>query len=153
MEIYDLNSLKKGNDGLYNITEITFQDIDGVKYGTYPVQRHEEMRIDLICNSIYNNTNYVDVLLNVNRIDNPLNIKEGDVLIYPPANILDNFRFKDENKQITNILANPNKRSRKDNNRKEFIDRNYKLSPTILPEPSEPIIVRGDNIIIGENLF
>ena len=53
---------------------------------TYTVQTGEEMRIDLVMMSIYNDP-YVlkdtDIILFLNDIDNPLNINVGDVIRYP----------------------------------------------------------------------
>jgi galactitol-specific phosphotransferase system IIB component len=53
----------------------------------------QEMRIDLVLISMYgeipNAMDAVDIILAINGIDNPLNIKAGMILIYP--NNIDNI--------------------------------------------------------------
>ena len=68
----------------YDLNKLTFNHryVD-VQYATYKVQKGEEMRIDLVCESIYGSTSHIDIILNVNKISNPLNIKEGITIIYP----------------------------------------------------------------------
>ena len=78
MKIYDIDTLEKDDSGNYNLTQLTYQsDFNIVNYQQYEVQKGEEMRIDLVCQSIYGSLDYIDIILNANNIDNPLNIKEG----------------------------------------------------------------------------
>lgn len=136
MNIYDIDTLTKDSSGNYDLTQSTFQTLtDGsVRYSSYIVQRGEEMRIDLVCNSIYGNTNACDILLNVNEIDNPLNIKEGSIIIYPVEN-LDGLRYSENNnKEQIQTLANSNKATRKDKSRNNYQENNLNLPPTILEE-------------------
>jgi hypothetical protein len=155
MDIFDISELRKDESGMYDLTERTFQLIlDGsIRYAEYIVQKGEEMRIDLVCQSIYNNTNYVDIILNVNNIDNPLNIKEGTRLIYP-INDIDSLRYSepltDEN--IT-PLGNSNKSTKKDVKRKDYIKNGLSLPPTILEEGINVFNTDGDKIILGDGLF
>jgi hypothetical protein len=162
MKIYDLNNIKKvtqrydkelGQTDFYDLTESTFRSRVDVSYNYYYVQKNEEMRIDLVCYSIYNNTDYIDILLNVNEIDNPLNIKYGDVIKYPSDKDIPLFRVKTESKDITNTLINKNKSTRKDKNRNKYIEENFTLPPTVLQNTIEPVIQEGDNIVIGAGLF
>ena len=111
------------------------------------------MRIDLVCKSIYDNTDYVDIILNVNNIDNPLNIQEGTILIYPVGNI-DSLRYSDVKKQTSaEVLSNTNKQQRKDNNRKKYVENNLSLPPTILNERTQQYDISSDVIILGDGLF
>jgi len=155
MEIYDISTLLKDRDGNYDLTQITFElKLDGsINYGQYLVQRDEEMRMDIICQNIYGNTNYVDILCNVNNIDNPLNIKEGTLILFPINNV-ENLRYSEQNNTDNiKILANSNKSSRKDVNRKNYIDSDLSLPPTILEESQDQFDTQGPNIIIGNGLF
>ena len=55
----------------------------------YTVQKDEEMRLDLIIESIYGDISYyeyADILLYINGIDNPLNIRVGQKIYYPNLN-------------------------------------------------------------------
>jgi hypothetical protein len=156
MKIYDLETLGKV-DGLYDLTQITFElKLDGsIVYLPYTVQRGEEMRIDLVCESIYGNTDYIDILCDVNSIDNPLNIKEGTTILFPAnSDNIDLLRFSAGNKSdVVTTLSNPNKSTRKDSNRKKYIDNNSSLPPTVLNESTNQFGINGSDIVLGEGLF
>lgn len=156
MDIYDISTLNKDSSGNYDMTQNTFElKLDGsIKYGQYIVEEGEEMRIDLVCQKIYGDIKYVDILCNVNNIDNPLNIKEGSILIFPINNI-DSLRFSSKEKVSDDIkaLANSNKSSRKDDNRKTYNNNNLSLPPTILEDNIDQFDINGPNIVIGNGLF
>ena len=124
---------------------------------TYVVQRGEEMRIDLVMMSIYDDDyslKNIDVMLFINNIDNPLNIVAGDVIYYPPLEYLDSYRFSFEptsrvGENIRKALAVPNKTNVKDSNRRKFIENGYSLPPVVLDESKPPVRVEGDKIVIG----
>ena len=75
MKIYDIDNLLKKNNQYDLFTRTYKYSANGIQYSSYRVQKGEEMRIDLVCKSIYGNIDYVDIILNVNNISNPLNIK------------------------------------------------------------------------------
>lgn len=156
MDIYDISTLNKDSYGNYDLTQNTFElKLDGsIKYGQYIVEEGEEMRIDLVCQKIYGDIKYVDILCNVNNIDNPLNIKEGSILIFPINNI-DSLRFSSKEKVSDDIksLANSNKSSRKDDNRKIYNNNNLSLPPTILEDNIDQFDINGPNIVVGNGLF
>lgn len=162
MEIFDLNNIKKvtqkpdkdlGQTEFYDLTETTFKSRFDIPYSIYYVQKEEEMRLDLICYNIYKSTDYVDILLNVNEIDNPLNIKAGDIIKYPSSKDIELLRVRSESKETVKTLLNKNKSTRKDETRKKYIEENFTLPPTILPNPIEPVVQEGNNIVIGGGLF
>ena len=126
MKIYDIDTLEKDDSGNYNLTQLTYQsDFNIVNYQQYEVQKGEEMRIDLVCQSIYGSLDYIDIILNANKIDNTLNIKEGTIIIYPTGNV-DGLRYSDIKKQnAAEVLTNTNKQQRKDNNRKKYVENQY----------------------------
>lgn len=134
------------------MTESTYKDIPGLKYLQYVVQRGEDMRMDLVCNSIFGNTDYVDLLCSINRIENPLNIKEGVVLIYPATQI-ESLRITPVNKQDLADFANPNKTTRKDKSRLVYNQNEQNLPPTILPKSTKQFNTEGNQITLGANLF
>ena len=75
----------------------------------YIVKDHEEMRFDLIIESMYESTlyyEYLDVILYINDIDNPLNVLSGKIILYPPKENLDSYRMVI---QKTEILGDNNK--------------------------------------------
>lgn len=155
MKIYDIDTLLKNEDGYYDLTQSTFQlKLDGsVVYLPYTVQKGEDMRIDLICESIYGDIDYIDILCNVNNIDNPLNIKEGTVLLYP-LNKIDTLRYSNiDKKEVVKILSNSNKSTRSDNNRSKYIENNLSLPPTILEDKINQFNINSNDIILGDGLF
>ena len=161
MDIYDLGvkrvkqSLDKelGEEYFWDLTQSTFISRNDVSLNYWYVQQDEDMRIDLICYRIYNNTNNIDILLNINRIDNPLNIKNGDVLRYPSESDIYLFRVTEDEKQSVQKLLNRNKAPRKDSNRKDYVEQNYSLPPTVLQTPTEPVSIVGKDIVIGGGLL
>lgn len=157
MEIEDINKLKKV-DGLYDISQATFQYVNDVPLFEYIVQMGEEMRMDLVCSSIYKNKNikYIDILCSINNIDNPLNVKVGETIIYPAESDIIQFRYEDQISRESNIkeaFTKPNKSTRQDNNRKQYLENSTSLPPTMLDTPVDPFDLDGDNYIIGKGLF
>lgn len=159
MEIYDIDKLKKSiNGGLYDLNQATFLYNIDIPLFEYTVQMGEEMRMDLVCNSIYQNKNtkYVDLLCSINNIDNPLNIKVGQTIIYPDESDISKFRYEDSinrGDSIKEAFTKPNKSTRQDSNRKKYLENNTSLPPTILDNPIDPFDLDGDNYIIGKGLF
>lgn len=123
----------------------------------YIVQKGEQMRLDLVMMSIYDDSTVLkemDVLLFLNNIDNPLNINEGDVIYYPPVESLSSYRYsfsdsETNGRNITRALATPNKTTKKDSNRKKFIDNGFSLPPVVLDESKPPVRIENGNIVIG----
>ena len=150
MKIYDLNNIDKV-DGLYDLTQLTFRYDVGVPLSQYTVQKGEEMRMDLVCESIYNNTDYIDILCSINNIDNPLNIREGQIIVYPTSN-LDALRYSEPETEEINLISNSNKTTRKDTNRKKYLENNLALPPTTLKKRTNQFNIDGENIILGRGL-
>ncbi len=162
MEIFDLNNIKLieekfdkelGQTKFWDLTETTYQSRTDISYSFYYVESTDEMRIDLICNNIYGTTEFVDIILNFNEISNPLNIKAGDILKYPARDNIELLRYRKESKDLTKSLLNRNKAPRKDEGRKKYIDDNFSLPPTVLPNPIEPVVQDGNDAVIGGGLF
>lgn len=156
MDIFDITILKTDDNQLsdtkqsmYNLIEPTFTTKDLVKFTTI-VTREQEMRIDLVSYALYQSVNYVDLLLNINDIDNPLNIKEGDTLLYPPLEHLQYYRITPDTTTVNRRrLLSPNKSSKKDPNRQQYIENNYQLPPTFLDTPSNPVSTSAGKITIS----
>lgn len=147
----------KYNNGVYEIETPSFFYNTKIQLLSYVVQRTEEMRIDLVMQSMYGdgyNFEDLDVILYINGIDNPLNIREGATLLYPGISDIDYFRYYEkgnytENKKITEKLSVPNKTTRKDSSRENFVNSGYSLPPVVLQETKPPVRVSADKIIIG----
>ena len=126
--------------------------------GTYTVQRDEDMRMDLVMKSIYDDDIYtfkdIDIILYINNIDNPLNIREGMVLYYPESSLLADYRFYEEvntttSKSVKQRLGVLNKTTRVDEKRKKFIDSDYSLPPVVLPESRPSVTMDEFKIRVG----
>ena len=116
------------------------------------------MRPDLVIKAIYDldELDNLDVILYLNGIDNPLNIKEGMILLYPEYKDLEKFRYQITGNELTEkpssvqkLLSVPNKTTRTDNSRKKYIDNGFSLPPVVLQAPKEPVRLDGNNILVG----
>jgi hypothetical protein len=145
-------------NGGWDIFAPSFTSItDLTKLNVYEVQRGEEMRIDLVMKSIYDDPyslKDLDVVLYINNIDNPLNIREGMLLYYPEITQFINFRYYENSsntvsKSIKSQLGVLNKTTRKDENRKKFLDANYSLPPTVMKESKPAVTISNGNIFVG----
>ena len=107
-------------------------------------------------NSIYEMLEHIDIILRLNNIDNPLNIKEGMVLKYPTMGQFEFYRYsevlEDTNNETIKQLGvqnNPNKTTRVDPNRQNYIENDYSLSPVVLDTPREPVRIVDGRFSIG----
>lgn len=152
MVLYDINRLVRDirQDNLYDLFEPTFKSRNGFQMQTYLVTKSDEMRIDVIANEIYGTPNEADVLLSINGIDNPLNIKEGDTIMYVNYDTLQEYRVETiDNKEASNKLLNANKSTRKDPNRKNYVESGLVLTPTVQEVPQPPVRIENTQIVIG----
>lgn len=158
MDIISIASLKYNrNTQIFNFYYPVLYYFRKDDLNEYVVQPGEDMRLDLVMMSIYDDSsllNEMDVILFINNIDNPLNINEGDVIYYPAAEALSSFRFTFETassagQNIRKALATPNKTTKKDNNRKKFLDNGYSLPPVVLDESRPPVRLENGKIVIG----
>jgi len=155
MELYDINQLVK-NDGsgdFYDLFEIFFRIDELTNFKLYTVQRGEEMRMDLVCQSIYDNTQYVDFLCNLNKISNPLNIKFGDTMLYVDRDFIERFRVKPKTQTEQQVIAKSNRGTQQDKSRQDYIENNFSLPPNVLERPSEQVLIKGSVIKLGNGLF
>jgi len=154
MSFYDLNNLRKdvNQNSLYNFFDSTFKYFFGLTLYQYQVNPNEEMRIDVICNNLYNTTDYCDFLLDLNGIDNPLNILSGDSLLYVSQDQIDYFHVDESTaKTLRNTYLNANKISKIDTNREAYVANNLSLPPTFLQVPSDAVKIVGNKIVLGGN--
>ena len=135
------NDIKKDTSlitNLYDLFTVTFLYNTSVVLSDYTVTIDDEMRIDIVLSNMYNfdfinldsYLGDIDVILFINNIDNPLNIKEGMKLKYPSTHgDLDKFRYvlpsDMNNTSVTQQLATPNtpnKTTRVDKTRQNYIE-------------------------------
>jgi len=155
---------KSQTTGFYDLFTPTFISNPNIQLNQYIVTKDDEMRIDLVFANMYSIENSdlesyledIDVILYINNIDNPLNIKEGMVLDYPIIGELENYRYLPpttlSNNSITKQLGTPNtpnKTTRRDESRQNYIENDYSLSPVVLDTPREPVRIIDGRFSIG----
>ena len=153
--LYDLRGPRYGFFDLF--TQVIVRAYPTSSLSEYVVQKEEDMRIDLIMQSMYgedlNFFENIDIICFINNIDNPLNIFVGQKLYYPSPGELDSYRIttnsKNSSSRVKNKLAVPNKTTRKDNNRSKYVDNGYSLPPVVLNSPKAPVRVEGQSILVG----
>jgi len=138
--------------------------VDTKNLGSYTVKREEEMRIDLLFQNIYelessiilSYLGEIDIILALNNIDNPLNIKEGMVILYPPLGELYKYRKVDTDgekakEKVVKKLAVPNKQTKEDSSRKSYVENGYSLPPTVnsTPKPAVTFDTKNGKISVG----
>lgn len=156
MDLYDITTLQRVSPTqstiidsiLYDLTEPTFVFLGGAPLQT-TVLPEQEMRIDLVSFSIYGTTDYADLIMDLNNIDNALNIKAGDTINYISLDQLNYYRPAPNTPvQQRSILLNTNKSTQTDPNRQAFTENNYQLPPTFLQTPASPIVISQGNVTI-----
>jgi len=156
-------------DSVFDLTipSFVYVDIDitdgfnnTVTFNTITVEEKHEMRIDLLFMDMYDIDPYlsdvylgnIDIILALNNIDNPLNIKKGMEIKFPSLEQLDNLRIRPENdsfdkknnRSVRDRLVVPNKSTRKDSSREKFKESGYSLPPVVLRKPKKPVSITGD---------
>lgn len=153
MKVPDLDKLKKTtrSGSLYDLFEVRYQfpNLNGLGGNIYTVKRGEEMRMDLICQSIYGKTDYIDFLCFVNGISNPLNIGLNKLILYYPEENISAFIVEPKSDDITQVIAKANRGTKPDPSREQFLDNNLTLPPNILEQPVEQIVIKGSQIRLG----
>lgn len=167
MDIYSLYKQVRfdPDQNIYNLFQPTFIYNANVPLEEYEVTRDDEMRIDLIFLNMYqydvSMLQYylqdIDVVLFINNIDNPLNIKTGTILKYPNPEDFDRFRYNDDDLEnlssdVTKQLATPNlpnKATKVDPNRQAYLENDYSLPPVVLDVPREPVRIQDGRFSIG----
>lgn len=92
MDIKSLDNLKRIDNKTYELyVEVIVGD---AKFGVFPFtcQDRHSMRIDNVCQDIYQNLKHIDVILTINSILNPLTINEGDLIFFLDEKDVDNVR-------------------------------------------------------------
>ena len=97
---------------------------------------------------------FLDVILYINNIDNPLNVISGQKILYPPKESLDLFRINIDSTELlgddqnSKISGNHSKVNRVDKNRADFINNNYTLNPVQSWDNQSSVSLDGNDLII-----
>lgn len=167
--VFNPNSEETGsNYGIWDLTQasITFENVNSQLKTFVVVSEYFQMRPDLISLLNFGDQGKVGSLLKYNGISNPFAIKEGDVLLIPTQETVQEMFTAKKNKQQalpnSNTNKNPNqvfknnqeqKKFKVSEGRKKFLDEKIKNKPEmILPpnvsQPSEVPFIRKDGFFI-----
>lgn len=167
MDIISLNTQVdrlQEEGALFDLFKATIKNFyNGSELKEYIVPVEEEMRIDLIMKSMYDLefsmiSDYygeIDVLLIINNIDNPLNIKRDQVLYYPKLNDLSTYRITEEtdlsvgSNGALRAISYPSKKTRVDGSRSSYNQSGLALPPTAKGKPRDAASFKNGNYSIG----
>lgn len=165
MDFYSTHKFVRKNrkqNLLYDLFETGIAYRTDGNISVFTVEEWHEMRIDLIFKEMYQLEPYefddycenIDIILYINNIDNPLNIKKGMTLIYPPnKDALEYYRINDgiktKKKDSIPLLAVPNVSTKKDKNREKFKKGEYSLPPVATDVPKPPVVIQDGKIRVG----
>jgi len=162
MDIVSINSAKFDNElDVFNLISPSLFFRTDVRLSEFEVTIDNEMRIDLIFQSMYDlepNQVYlfenIDIILFINNISNPINIKSGMSLLYPEIEDFSKFRIEpskieEEKSSIKEKLVVPNKSTKKDKDREKFKENGFSLPPVVLETPRPPVRINGGRFSIG----
>lgn len=164
----DITSLQRDTKfdtkGMYDLFATTFFYNTTVPLKEYVVTMDDEMRIDLVFRNMYEielnilhlYLQDVDIILYINNIDNPLNLKEGMILRYPEIGNMDKFRYVPTTSQTSNDISkqlgvqnSPDKTNKVDSIRQQYIENDYSLPPVVLDTPKESVRLIDGRFSIG----
>lgn len=160
IEIELLNTTNKTRDGLYEIHVGNFDENVLYKFYSFILEEKHEGRPWLISNDLYQDTNQIDILCDINSIYNPLMFIKGQIVFYPEKNDLTSIRQAQNSNAISDIVkdfiksANVGKEQKKDTNRsadkaKEAeIEKQKKFIPPNIIKINDGNIQYGDGSII-----
>jgi hypothetical protein len=164
MDIKVLNEFVRFDEDLdlFDITQSYLVLRNDVSFSEIEVEEWHEMRVDLLFRDMYNLEPFeigvylgnIDIILFVNNIDNPLNIKRGMTLRYPSSlEDFDKFRFTEDPSSdrlsVKERLVVPNKSTKKDKSREKFKENGFSLPPTVLEKPRPPVRIENGQFSIG----
>ncbi len=158
MNIKYLRSILKFSNSLnrYNLEKPAYIYDTSIDLKEYIVQKGEEMRLDLIIESIYGDISYyeyVDVILYINGIDNPLNIQSGKSIYYPSTEVFDDLLLKPDidvkQNDVALAFSNSSKVSKIDPNRDKYVNNNFSLPPVVNKTPTQSVRVENGFIKMG----
>lgn len=153
MEIKNLENRRKGENKLYNLFTTVIADNKTFSVYEFVCTKRHDMRLDLVSQDIYNDTDQIDLLCIINNIMNPLTIQEGDVILFPEEDDIEELRSSDQ--IVEDMLeaiktANNGKTHKNDKNRqKDLKERRKKEKAKKLLPPN--ILENGNTNLRTEN--
>jgi len=135
----------------------------GLSYTAFKVPTDYVMRPDLISKSVYNTTQYAEIILKFNGISNPFSIDKGDLILVPNLDGAKEKIIKTESGHKSDLAKirnsykyiDPAKMPNKSDSLKDYDNRQIKnelLPPNIAEEGTTQIIQRNGRVYFGESV-
>lgn len=163
MDIKIINEFVRFDESLdlFDLTK-PYLYLANVNLSEIEVEEIHEMRVDLLLRDMYDLDPFevglylenIDIILFINNINNPLNIKVGMTLVYPSSlEDFDKYRFVEDpgepKDSVKERLVVPNKSTKKDPSREKFKENGFSLPPTVLDNPRPPVRIENGQISVG----
>lgn len=144
MKLYTLDNIKRNSNQnyLYDLFETKITQKSYTKVFWYMTTTEDAMRIDLICKRVYGSTDYVDEILTLNNIVDPLSITQGTLLLMFEPSDSTTLYVQDIDMSKDEDLVNVNKENKNDPGR----TKSKKLPSNIKQDPKK----RDINIDTGK---
>jgi len=104
------------DEDIIHLGAITYKIPDMVSYSLYKVSKSHVARPDLISKVVYGVDIYGDFICKVNGISNPFEINEGDIIIIPDLDYVNEFMMDDlynDSTKEDNNMPKPKTRNEK----------------------------------------
>lgn len=161
MRIKSLESARRNADGSYNLYFTATVNGVNIPILVFPCTARHDMRLDLICYDIYDNTDNIDLLCDLNGIINTFAVKDGDEILYVEEEFIETLTSSDS--YLSNIqeqlkTANKGKVYKTDTARQKDIEQRRKrekdkvyTSPTMLGAGDTNLRYENGNLILKPN--
>ncbi len=120
------------NENIYNYLDTTFEIPDTFMYDIVKITKDYIARPDLISYKAYNTDIYADVICKLNGISNPFELNEGDLLVIPTYEYLQEFIVKPndielEDTENTNVPISKKKNEKRKANEAVIGDKRFSI--------------------------
>jgi len=144
------------------VTTVKFKTIE--VDGTVIISEDLQMRPDLMSRIVYGNTNKFDLILKFNGVSNPFSLSEGQILLTGNELEMTNSYVTPASaasKDIRERFFDPNRLSKKDTKRLEYIKNKSKdianksvtnLPPNFAEVGSQEISIKDGKVIFGNDV-
>lgn len=154
MQIDSLEKLRRNDDGIYEFYIKQRPNTKAIPFFIFELTDRHDMRIDLVSLDLYESTDFIDVLCNINNILNPLTIQNGDIMFYTDA---ENIQEIQDSREILNDIkdtinsSNIGKQYKQDKARQNDITKRRQTEKDKKFIPPNILDVGTENIEIPED--
>lgn len=152
---YTILANKRILDGMVDLQDQTWDNSNEMNLlDVFTVTSDMEMRWDKIANKYYGQPSLSDALYKFNEYDNPLSVKEGDIIYIPVKSDLDKGYKKDNTKNTFDsevVVKTISGFKQKDKNRLDFLKKKEVLLPPSFSKVEQSKTYNSDGTITLTN--